>query len=127
MWSVVSVVCRSVGQSVTLLSPTKTAEPIEMPFGLRTWVGPRNHVLDWGPDPPGHFEGEAAAHCKVQGYSAVTCVKMAELIVMLFGLWARTGPRNRELDGVQIPHEKGQFWEKGHPLSNIQTFCRALI
>ena len=24
----------------------KTAEPIEMPFGLRTRVGQRNHVLD---------------------------------------------------------------------------------
>ena len=24
----------------------KTAEPIEMPFGLRTRVGPRKHVLD---------------------------------------------------------------------------------
>jgi len=28
----------SVGQSVTLMSPAKTAEPIEMPFGLRTLV-----------------------------------------------------------------------------------------
>jgi len=28
------------------------AEPIEMPFGLRTRVGPGNHVLDGGPDPP---------------------------------------------------------------------------
>jgi len=28
------------------------AAPIEMPFGLRTWVGPGNHVLDGGPDPP---------------------------------------------------------------------------
>jgi len=26
----------SVCRSVTLVSPTKTAEPIEMPFGLRT-------------------------------------------------------------------------------------------
>ena len=26
----------------------KTAEPIEMPFGLRTRVGPWNHVLDMG-------------------------------------------------------------------------------
>jgi len=25
---------------------------VEMPFGLRTWVGPRNHVLDGGPDAP---------------------------------------------------------------------------
>jgi len=36
----------SVCQSVTLVSPAKTTEPIKMPFGLRTRVGPRNHVLD---------------------------------------------------------------------------------
>jgi len=35
-----TMVCRS----VTLVSPAKTAEPIEMPFGLKTWVGPGNHV-----------------------------------------------------------------------------------
>jgi len=51
----------SVGLSVTLVSPAKTAAPIELPFGLRTWVGPGNHVLDGGPDPPmgrGKFLGE---------------------------------------------------------------------
>jgi len=48
-----SVVCRS----VTLVSPAKTAEPIKMPFGLRTRVGPGNHVLDGGPDPP-HGKGQ---------------------------------------------------------------------
>ena len=42
----------SVGLSVTLVSPAKTAAPIEMSFGLRSWVGPRNHVLDGRPDPP---------------------------------------------------------------------------
>ena len=47
-----SVVCRSVGLSVTLVSPAKTAEPIELPFGLRTWVGPWNHVLDEVQIPP---------------------------------------------------------------------------
>jgi len=31
-------VCLSVGLSVTILSPAKTAEPIEMPYGMRTWV-----------------------------------------------------------------------------------------
>ena len=41
-----SVVCLSDCQSVTLVSPAKTAAPIEMPFGLGTRVGPRNHVLD---------------------------------------------------------------------------------
>jgi len=30
----------------------KTAEPIEMPFGLRTQVGPGNYVLDGGPHLP---------------------------------------------------------------------------
>jgi len=43
------------------VSPAKTARPIEMPFGLRTQMGPRNHVLDGGPDAPmgrGNFEGE---------------------------------------------------------------------
>ena len=33
---------------VTVVSPAKTAEPIEMPSGLRTWLGPRDHVLDGG-------------------------------------------------------------------------------
>jgi len=41
-----SMVCRSVCLSVTLVSPPKTAAPIEMPFGLRTRVGPGNHILD---------------------------------------------------------------------------------
>jgi len=36
-----SVVC----QSVTVVSPAKMAESIEMPYGLRTWVGPRKHVF----------------------------------------------------------------------------------
>jgi len=42
-WS--SVVCLSVHRSVTIVSPAKLAEPIEMPFGMWTQVGPRNHVL----------------------------------------------------------------------------------
>jgi len=30
---------------ITLVSPAKTDEPIEMPFGGWTLVGPRNHVF----------------------------------------------------------------------------------
>jgi len=41
---------RSVCRSVTLVSPAKTAEPIEMPFGLWARIGPRNHVLGEGPE-----------------------------------------------------------------------------
>jgi len=43
-------VARSVCLSVTLVSPTKTAEPIEMPFWPWTRMGTRNHVLDAGPE-----------------------------------------------------------------------------
>jgi len=53
-------VARFVGLFVTQVSPAKTAAPIQMPFGFRTQVGPRNHVLDGGPDPHmerGNFEG----------------------------------------------------------------------
>jgi len=58
----------SVGLSVTLLSPAKTVETIEMPFGLRTRVGPENHVLDGVqiPHGKGQFSGwKEASHCKV--------------------------------------------------------------
>ena len=60
-------VASSVGWSVTLVSPTKTAEPIEMQFGLRTRVGPGNHKLD-GVQIPLREEpilGERGARCKV--------------------------------------------------------------
>jgi len=40
-----SVVCPSVGRSVTIMSCAKTAEPIEMPFGIWTRVGPVKHAL----------------------------------------------------------------------------------
>ena len=55
------MVCLSVGLSVTAVSPAKTAERIEIPFGLRTDVGPGNHVLDGVQIPHGKgqfFEGE---------------------------------------------------------------------
>ena len=70
------------------MSPAKTAEPIEMPFGFRTQVAPRNHVLD-GPDPPWEtviWRGEGAAHCKVQGHSAASCAKTAKQIEMLLSI-----------------------------------------
>ena len=34
------------------MSPARTAELFEMPFGMVTQVGPRNHVLYGGPNPP---------------------------------------------------------------------------
>jgi len=59
LFIVIDRVAWSVGLSVTLVSPAKMAEAIQMPFGLMTRVGPRNHILDGGLDPPvgkGNFE-----------------------------------------------------------------------
>jgi len=44
----------------------KTAEPIDMLFGLWAWLRPRNRAR-WGPDPPwaGDNFGERGAHCKL--------------------------------------------------------------
>jgi len=110
-WSV----CLSVGLSVTLVSPAKTAEPIEMPSGLRTWVGPRDHVLDGGSDSPwegANFWGECASHCKVYGHSTVVCGKTAERKEMPFGLWDPMGPRNRVLHGGPDPPWEGPILEE---------------
>jgi len=59
VWSV----CRSfyllVSLPVMTVIPAKMAEPIKMPFGLCSWLGWRNCVLDGDPDPhgKGHFWG----------------------------------------------------------------------
>jgi len=52
-----SVVCRSVCPLITTVSPAKTAEPIKMPSGMWTQVGPRKYVLDGVqiPHEKGHF------------------------------------------------------------------------
>jgi len=80
------------------VSPAKTAAPIEMPFGLRTPVGPRNHVLDGGPDTPmgrDNFEGKGRSIVKYRDI----CAKTAKPIKMPFGLCTQMGRRNHALDG----------------------------
>jgi len=64
------------------MSCAETAAPIEMLFGLRTPEGLRNQI----PVGRGNFEGGGAAHCRVQGHSAVSCAKSAEPIEMPFGM-----------------------------------------
>ena len=79
------------------------AAPIEMLLGLKTQLGPGNHVLDRGPAPlmgRGNFErGKGTSFCKVYGESAVICAKTAEPMEMPFRLWARMVHRNHVLDG----------------------------
>jgi len=56
--------------TVTVVSPAKTAKPIEMVFGLRIRVDPRNLILDGDSDPRmgrGNF-GERGTHCKYRDF-----------------------------------------------------------
>jgi len=73
-------------RSVTVVSPVKTAEPIEMPFGLWTHTGQRKHVLDGSPD-KWAILGEWDAHCKIHVYGTLcrSCAKTAKPIKMPFG------------------------------------------
>jgi len=92
---VIDRVAWSVCRSVTVSSPAKTAEPIKMPFGLRTRVGPGNYVLDRDPDRP--WEG-----VKLRGKRRLTlCGHPYENGLTdrdAFGLLARMGPRNHVVD-----------------------------
>ena len=116
----------SVSRSATVVSHAKMAELIEMPFGLRTRVDPRNSVLDGGPDPPWKeviLRSEGAAHYEVYGHSALSCAKMAELIEMPFGIWTQVGPRNHVSHGVQIPMQTGNFQGEGHARRHSAMGC----
>jgi len=49
--------------------------------------------------------------------------KTAEPVEMLFYGLAWVGPRNHVLDGVKVPHGKGQFWWLFRPLKSIGIPC----
>jgi len=91
-------------------------EPIEMLFGLWAWMRPRNmygvQITPW----EGAFFGK-------RGLSAKSCAKTAESRYF-FGMLSRL--THLKLDGVQIPHAKGQFWGKGHVRACPPTLCHEL-
>jgi len=76
----------------------KTAEPIEMSFGLWTHGGARKHVLE-GPRSP--CEGAIIIWKDMPGnaqwHSLMSCAKMAEPIDLPFGLWTLVGRRKHKL------------------------------
>jgi len=97
-------ICLSLCQSVTLVSPSKTAETIKLPFGFGTPVGPLNRVGLLHEVQMPRWEGvilreKQTTHCKVQRHSAVICANTAEPIEVPFWLWARKGPRHDVLHG----------------------------
>ena len=72
---VADVLC-SVCLLVSTVSCARTAELIEVPFGICTWVGLRNHILGGGLDPPGegaifgYISKPAVKHREVTWYVA---------------------------------------------------------
>ena len=78
-------------RSVTLVSPAKTAEPIEVPLGLRTWVGPGHHVLDGVQIPHGNGQFWGGKQRTIVKYkdTPVVYAKTAEPIEMRFGTFCR--------------------------------------
>jgi len=53
--------------SVMIVSPAKTAEPIDMPFGLRSRMGPGTTYYRGSRSPVGRGNFEGAANYKVRG------------------------------------------------------------
>jgi len=102
------------------------AEPIEMRFGLGTWVRPSDHVLDGGPDPPmgrGKFLGENGR--PIVKYrdilrSSVERQLNRQRCHLVCGLGWVQGIVSYM--GVQIPRGKGQFWGKGSPIVKYTDF-----
>jgi len=86
-WSV----CWCVGLSICHSSePWKTAEPIDMPFGLRTWVGSNEPCIRWVPDPPlgrGNFEGKWQSIIKYKDALQWSMQKWLNRSRCRFGTW----------------------------------------
>ena len=62
------------------------AELIEMPFGLWTWAGPRNHALDRGPDPPWEgaiLSGERRPIAKYRDYHPCAAAFLSNYVEQL--------------------------------------------
>jgi len=78
------------------VSPAKTAEPIEMPYGLWAQVGSRNHILDGGP-----------VELEFMGKKVATVSPATELIEMPF--WMLSGVDSRLRCRWRCPTGRGTF------------------
>jgi len=87
------------GLSVTLVSPAKTVEPIDMLIGLWARMGTRNHLLDGGPDPhgKGQFWGKGRPLQSICRERA----KTAKAIDLPFELWTRVGRRKHKFNRIR--------------------------
>jgi len=116
-----SMVC----QSVTLVSPAKMTEPIEMLFGLRTRVGPGNYVLHGSRSPMGrgNFEGERGVPLQSIGTLCSHLSKNGTTNRDAVWVVGSDGPKKSRVRWGPDPHGKGQFWGKGAPIVNSAVTC----
>jgi len=63
--------------SIAFGTHTKTAEPIEIPFWVKTRVGSRNHVLDGGADPLGEVAILGGCPCHSKALTIFTVAVVA--------------------------------------------------
>jgi len=91
-------------------------ERLQMPFGLRTRVGPRKHVLHGAQIPN---RGAIIRGKDMPGYarwhSAVSCTNMAEPIELPFALWTRVGRRKHKFSRIRQVAPMYPHW---HNLAN---------
>jgi len=103
MWHIVTDrVAWSVGSVCHGSEPCKSGRTDWDAVSLKTWVGPRNHVLDGVhiPHRKGQFWGGGNFRGKdMPDDTTVSCAKMAEPIKMPFGLWTQVGWRKHVLHG----------------------------
>jgi len=94
-----SVVC----PTVILVSPAKTAEPIEMPFGLLPRTGPGRHQLDRVQISPwdGAILGERVAYYKVYSLLPWAVQKRLNWSICCLGLWTRVGLRKHRFNHIR--------------------------
>jgi len=108
-----SVVCWSDCRSVCYTSePCKNVLSDQSAVWVEDSGEPREQRIRWGSRSPhgkGQFWGEKQRPIVKYRDSVVICAKLAEPFEVLFWLWARMGPRNHVLDGVQILHAEGQL------------------
>ena len=81
----------------------KTAEPIEVRFGIWARVGPSNHVLDGGRDSPrgmGNLGGWAN-----MGMPAVGLQRRLDLATEMGTLWKGSGTCESARRGLVLSHE----------------------
>ena len=83
----------------------KTAEPIEMTFGLYIDSGgPKEACIRRGPDPPCEkaVTEERTYHVRhARRHCTMSCAKMAEPIDLPFGLWTGVGGKKHKFNGIR--------------------------